>query len=419
MKKQTRLFTAAMAAVMAVSALPIAGSAELLAVPESTSVVSSKYEDEWGYKTSEDGFIYLSSDDNTTCELIDYEGTAEDLVIPETIDGLTVTGIASVRNTDENFGFQKLDSIKSLTIIPSLTCLPDVFENCKNLEKVTLPDSITQIADYAFFGCSSLTEVKLPENLKYIGEGTFCCTPWLEKLKKTEKLVIFGTTLYYGQYAEGDVVIPDYVTGIFNDAFNNNKTMTSLTVPGSVQGIGKHIVAGADNLKKITLKNGVRGLGSECFVGAPNLEKIILPPSIEEIKNILIRKGNKNKTTIYYYKSTYVAEYLNKNMKGYKLSVLPSKTKSFTATAKTRSIEMKWKKVSTATGYQIKVATDKNFKKIIKTRWIDKGSPQPLFCRVRNLKKGQKYYVKMRTYRTIAGKKYYGNYTKIRTVIVK
>ena len=79
---------------------------------------------------------------------------------------------------------------------------------------------------------------------------------------------------------------------------------------------------------------------------------------------------------------------------------------------------MKWKKVSTASGYQIKIATDSSFRHIVKKKMIDKGASQSLFCRVKGLKKAKKYYVKMRTYRTIDGKKYYGNYTKTHKVRV-
>ena len=136
--------------------------------------------------------------------------------------------------------------------------------------------------------------------------------------------------------------------------------------------------------------------------------------------------GYKNNTTYYYYKGTGAEKAFKKHsehIKTIKGSVLPGKTKSFTAAPNYRSINMKWTKVSTAngyqttaSGYQIKISTDKNFEKNVKTKWVGKDKTNSV---VNGLKSGKKYYVRMRTYKTIDGKKYYGNYTKIRTVTVK
>lgn len=67
-----------------------------------------------------------------------------------------------------------------------------------------------------------------------------------------------------------------------------------------------------------------------------------------------------------------------------------------------------------ATGYQVSVSRDKSFKKGTVTKNV-KGSSKTF----KKLKKGKKYYVKVRSYKTSEGKKIYGSYSRVKTVKVK
>lgn len=67
--------------------------------------------------------------------------------------------------------------IKHITIPSTIKRIPDFcFAGCKNLESVTLSDSIDYIGEYAFAG-TGITEITLPKNLKYI---------WCDAFKDTE-----------------------------------------------------------------------------------------------------------------------------------------------------------------------------------------------------------------------------------------
>ena len=43
----------------------------------------------------------------------------------------------------------------------------------KNITEVVIPDSVTQIGEYAFDGCRSLTSVVIPDSVTEIGCGAF------------------------------------------------------------------------------------------------------------------------------------------------------------------------------------------------------------------------------------------------------
>lgn len=75
-----------------------------------------------------------------------------------------------------------------------------------------------------------------------------------------------------------------------------------------------------------------------------------------------------------------------------------------------------WKKVSDASGYTIQYSTVKQFKKA-KTLKVKKGKTTSTV--IKKLKKGQKYYVKIRAFKTVKGKTYYGKYSNVKQVTIK
>ena len=68
-------------------------------------------------------------------------------------------------------------------------------------------------------------------------------------------------------------------------------------------------------------------------------------------------------------------------------------------------------------GYQIQVATDKNFKKNKKTVTVAKQNASKKT--VKKLKKNKKYYVRVRSYKIVNGKKVYGKWSKVKSVKTK
>ena len=88
---------------------------------------------------------------------------------------------------------------------------------------------------------------------------------------------------------------------------------------------------------------------------------------------------------------------------------------SITKLSKTRSsLTVNWKKQTTQTsGYQIKIATDSKFKKDVKT--ITVSGNKNTRKTIKNIKRNKKYYVKVRTYKTVSGKKYYSSWSKTKS----
>ena len=85
--------------------------------------------------------------------------------------------------------------------------------------------------------------------------------------------------------------------------------------------------------------------------------------------------------------------------------------------SKKNALVVYWNKIANASGYQIQVATDKKFKKNKKTVTVTKQNA--IKKTVKKLKAKKKYFVRVRAYKIVDGKKSYGKWSKIKTVKTK
>ena len=95
----------------------------------------------------------------------------------------------------------------------------------------------------------------------------------------------------------------------------------------------------------------------------------------------------------------------------------PKSVKPKTVKAAKKAVSVEWNKVSGVSGYEIQLATDKKFKKNKKTVTIKKQKTTK--TTVKKLKAKKKYYVRIRTYKIVNGKKVYSSWSKVKSVKTK
>ena len=82
-----------------------------------------------------------------------------------------------------------------------------------------------------------------------------------------------------------------------------------------------------------------------------------------------------------------------------------------------KKMTIKWSKNTAVTGYQIQYSTDKKFKKGVKTVTINKNNTTSKS--VAKLSKNKRYYVRIRSYKTVSGVKYYSNWSSVKNIKIK
>ena len=79
---------------------------------------------------------------------------------------------------------------------------------------VTVPDGVTKIEGYAFFGCSVLTSVTIPDSVTSIGDYGFSDCTGLTSVAIPDSVTSIGSFAFYGCSGLTSVTIPDSVTSI-------------------------------------------------------------------------------------------------------------------------------------------------------------------------------------------------------------
>lgn len=179
--------------------------------------------------------------------------------------------------------FQNCQDLESITLPASLkTIESSAFSDCRNLSKIKLPTSLTTIEIFVFDSCSSLETVFYDSSLAqwsqintsngFLGYShpSLVMNDYTAQFISVEddpfaypppKTVTI--TKYTGK--ESTVILPSTinswpVTKIGEAAFQDNTTITSVTIPANVTEIGSNAFAGCTNLTSVTYGGDWRNL---------------------------------------------------------------------------------------------------------------------------------------------------------------
>lgn len=184
--------------------------------------------------------------------------------------------LPSALQTLSNSTFYDCTALSEVTFPASLkTIEKSAFSGCRNLSEVELPASLTTIQSYVFDRCINLKTVSYDGSLErwsqintsndFLGYSSPSLVmddytaqfilvedgPFAEPIPKKTVTI----TKYTG--TESTVILPSTisswpVTKIGEDAFQDNTTITSVTIPASVTEIGSNAFAGCTNLTSVT-----------------------------------------------------------------------------------------------------------------------------------------------------------------------
>lgn len=138
--------------------------------------------------------------------------------------------------------FKDCWNVKVLTYADG--CTTTVRTNITSIEKVQIPNSVTTIADDAFWGCKSLCSVDIPSTVTEIGERAFRET------------------------GIASISIPNSITRIKGGAFQFTP-LTSLVIPNHVTHIDAWAFSGCQNLSSVKIPQSVEEIGEFAFSDSP------------------------------------------------------------------------------------------------------------------------------------------------------
>ena len=219
------------------------------------------------------------------------------------INLVSITIPATVTTIDCD-AFYSCSNLETVTFAPN-SVLENIessaFRDCRSLAKIELPAGVTSINSYAFYGCTALTEIDIPSSVTNIGQAIFAACTNLTRIsvdaensvylsdgnciiRKTDNALVVGCN-----YS----IIPDYVTGIGDDAFYYCRTLTNVTLPDSVTTIGAYAFYNCNALTGIVLPASLSDIGTRVFAYCDQLTAITIPASVVNIGRDAFFRCNK------------------------------------------------------------------------------------------------------------------------------
>ncbi len=157
------------------------------------------------------------------------------------------------------------------------------FSDCSGLTSIAIPNSVISMGSYAFNNCSGLTSVTIGSGVTSIGDQVFRNCTSLTSVIFSNNVTSISDGAFYGCSGLTSVTIPNSVTSIGGCAFQNCSGLTSVTIPNSVTSIGEYAFRDCSGLTSVTIPNSVTTIGSEAFEGCSGLISVTIPSSITSI----------------------------------------------------------------------------------------------------------------------------------------
>ena len=294
-------------------------------------------------------------------------------------------------------------------ILASVRADGGAFITCKNLESITIPDSITTVKSYAFMGTPKVKEVTIPSTVKKIGnyafgyDGDYDYFGGIRNVKKIPGFTIYAKAGSEGaRYAKSNgFPCIDLDEKARNDAADQAYEKAKAAAEKA---------RAAAEKAKADAEKARADAKAEADADAKKAETDPAKTQTETEKAETDPAETRTETE----KTQTDAE---KASAAEKAANTPARVKITKVKKGNKKIVVKWKKVPKATGYIIRYSRHKKFKKHVRTRIVRRYRKKGLT--IKRLKRNKRWYVQVRAYTIMNGEIYYGAWSARKGVKVR
>ncbi len=199
----------------------------------------------------------------------------ESIEIPKSIKNTTDAYYVEYKYGYHYGVFFGCDNLKNISFEKGITTIPcGLFANFAGLEKIDIPDTVTLIEHRAFLDSANLKDVIIGKNVKKINEYSFSGTG-IETVELPSALEYIGYRAFSAS-ALKSITIPDSVTKIDNNAFENCSSLASAKISESLTALASYMFSECSALEEITLPDGILTISDHVFKNCSSLKKAVL-----------------------------------------------------------------------------------------------------------------------------------------------
>lgn len=132
------------------------------------------------------------------------------------------------------------NTLTEVTLPPTLDEIEDsAFFKCSSLTEITIPEGVTKIGTNAFYGCSQLTSITIPSTIKNM-DAAFPSNPKLSQVTLTNGIYRISSSAFKDCTGLTEIKVPTSVYEICSDAFNGCTGLTSVTLEKGINIINRN-----------------------------------------------------------------------------------------------------------------------------------------------------------------------------------
>ncbi len=242
--KRSKLLSILLAALIVMSSFSCLSVVSFAATVASGTVTDADDNEVTAWELDSDGTLTVFVD----CEPVGWAPYAAD--VKAVVFKPEVTAIPDLAF----YHFENLASVDFNTGSAIERIGKQAFEGCISLDEIVMPNSVTFISDYAFYGCSSLVKATL--SLSLAGD-----------VNKDGEVIGLGKNIFKGCSALETVVVPNGCKIIGYGMFEDCTSLTTIALPDSIEGIADHAFDGCSALEDIIVPDSAVAVGDYAFYG--------------------------------------------------------------------------------------------------------------------------------------------------------
>ena len=220
------------------------------------------------YLSSADGILYNKH--KTTLIKVPKATTLTTITIP---DSVTTIADSAINSCTKPTAITIPDSVINIGTY--------AFYNSK--ATMTIPNTVESIGEYAFYGCINLTSYTSSNVISGLNGYTFCGCTNLLSVTITSNVLSIGQYCFSGCNKLTTLTINTGLTAIGDYAFNKCTVLNNVTIPNSVTTMGNYVFQQCTGLTNIVLSENISSMGNYVFSECSNLETISVPNNITNI----------------------------------------------------------------------------------------------------------------------------------------